>query len=141
MKAREIMTWQVITVRPDTSVRDIAALMVEKHISGVPVVTDSGKLIGIVSQSDLLHRQEVGTERKHKWWFRIFGDASAAAREYVKAHGLTAHDIMSRYVVSVRDDAELREVADILDKSRIRRVPVVEGDRLVGIISRVLCAL
>jgi CBS domain-containing protein len=136
MKAQEIMTRDVITVRPDTSVRDIAALMVEKHISGVPVVTDNGKLIGMVSQSDLLHRAEVGTERKHKWWFRIFADSAAAAREYAKAHGLKAHDIMSRYVVSVRDDAELRDVADILDKRRLKRVPVVESDRLVGIITR-----
>ena len=136
MKAQEIMTRDVITVRPDTSVRDIAGLMVEKHISGVPVVTDKGKLIGMVSQSDLLHRAEVGTERKHKWWFRIFADSGAAAREYAKAHGLKAHDIMSRYVVSVRDDAELRDVADILDKRRIKQVPVVESDRLVGIITR-----
>lgn len=136
MKAQEIMTRDVITVRPDTSVREIAARMVEKHISGVPVLTDDGTLIGMVSQSDLLHRAEVGTERKHKWWFRILADSSALAREYTKAHGLKAHDIMTRYVVSVRDDAELRDVADILDKRRIKRVPVVEGDRLVGIITR-----
>jgi CBS domain-containing protein len=136
MKAQEIMTRDVITVRSDTLVRDIAALMVEKHISGIPVLTDNGKLIGMVSQSDLLHRAEVGTERKHKWWFRVFADSSALAREYAKAHGLKAHDIMSRYVVSVRDDAELRDVADILDKRRIKRVPVVQEDRLVGIITR-----
>jgi CBS domain-containing protein len=143
MKAQEIMTRDVITVRPDTLVRDIAALMVEKHISGVPVVTDNGKLIGMVSQSDLLHRAEVGTERKHKWWFRIFADSSALAREYAKAHGLKAHDIMSRYVVSVGDDAELRDVADILDKRRIKRVPVVQKERVVGIITRgdLVCAL
>jgi CBS domain-containing protein len=118
MKAQEIMTRDVITVRPDTLVRDIAAPMVEKHISGVPVVTDNGKLIGMVSESDLLHRAEVGTERKHKWWIRTFADSGALAREYAKAHGLKPRDIMSRYVVSVRDDAELRDVADILDKRR-----------------------
>ena len=136
MKAQDIMTRDVITVRPDTSVRDIAAIMVEKHISGVPVLTGNGKLIGMVSQSDLLHRAEVGTERKHKWWFRTFADSNALAREYAKAHGRKAHDIMSRYVVSVRDDAELRDVADILDNHRIKRVPVMQDDRLVGIITR-----
>ena len=136
MKAQDIMTRDVTTVRPDTSVRDIAALMVEKHISGVPVLTDDGKIVGMVSQSDLLHRAEVGTERKHKWWFRTFADSDALAREYAKAHGLKAHDIMSRYVVSVRDDAELRDVADILDSHRIKRVPVVQEGRLVGIITR-----
>ena len=72
MKAQDIMTRDVTTVKPDTSVRDIAAIMVEKHISGVPVLTADGKIIGMISQSDLLHRAEVGTERKHKWWFRTF---------------------------------------------------------------------
>jgi CBS domain-containing protein len=136
MKAQDIMTRDVTTVSPDTSVRDIAALMMEKHISGVPVLTNNGKIIGMVSQSDLLHRAELGTERKHKWWFRTFADSNALAREYAKAHGLKAHDIMSRYVVSVRDDAELRDVADILDSHRIKRVPVVQEGRLVGIITR-----
>src|SRR5215467_4389707 len=136
MKARDIMVRDVITVHPDTLVRDIASLMVEKHISGVPVLSDNRKLLGMVSQSDLLHRAELGTERKHKWWFRILVDSRALAREYVKAHGLKARDIMCRYVVSVRNDAELRDVADILDKRRIKRVPVVQEDRVVGIITR-----
>jgi CBS-domain-containing membrane protein len=83
-----------------------------------------------------MHRAEVGTERRQKWWFRAFGDSDAAAREYAKAHGLAARDVMSRYVISVRDDAELRDVADILDKQRIKRVPVLNDGRLVGIISR-----
>jgi CBS-domain-containing membrane protein len=94
MKAQDIMTRGVITVRPDTSVRDIAALMVEKHISGVPVLTDDGKIIGMVSQSDLLHRAELGTERKRKWWFRIFADSDGLAREFAegaRAQGTRYH--------------------------------------------------
>jgi CBS domain-containing protein len=130
------MTRDVITVRPNTPVRDIAALMVDKHISGVPVVTDDGRIVGIVSESDLLHRAEVGTERTRKWWFRVFGDSRELAQEFAKAHGRQAHEVMTRYVVSVREDAELRDVADILDNRRIKRVPVVEGHRVVGIISR-----
>jgi CBS domain-containing protein len=136
MKAQDIMTREVATVRPETSVREIAALLMEKNISGVPVVSDDGAIVGIVSEGDLLHRAEVGTERKHKWWFRIFADSDAAAREYAKAHGLSARDMMSRYVISVRDDADLRDVADILDRHRIKRVPVLRDGRLVGIISR-----
>ena len=136
MKAQDIMTRDVATVRPETSVREIAALMVEKHISGVPVVSDDGEIVGMVSEADLLHRAEVGTERRHKWWFRIFADSDAAAREYAKAHGFSARDVMSRYVISVRDDADLRDVADILDSHRIKRVPVLRDGRLVGIISR-----
>ena len=136
MKAQDIMTREVVTVRPETSVREIAALMMEKNISGVPVVGDNGAIVGIVSEGDLLHRAEVGTERKHKWWFHIFADSDAAAREYAKAHGLFARDVMSRYVISVRDDADLRDVAEILDSHHIKRVPVLQEGRLIGIISR-----
>lgn len=136
MKARDIMMQKVITVRPDTSVRDIAALMVENHISGLPVLTAEGEVVGILSESDLLHRAETGTERRHKWWFRVFGDSASLARDYAKAHGLKAHDVMSRYVISVRDDAELRDVADILDNYRIKRVTVMKDGRLAGIITR-----
>lgn len=136
MKANEIMSRNVATVAPETPISEIAALMVEKHVSGVPVVGDNGNLLGMVSQSDLLHRAEVGTERKHKWWFRVFADSNALAREFVKTHGHRAHDIMTRHIVSVREDAELRDVADILDKHRIKRVPVVADGKLVGIITR-----
>ena len=105
MKARDIMTRNVVTVTPDTPVRDIAALMAEKHISGVPVLTHDGIIIGIVSETDLLHRAELGTapERKRKWWL----DFNALAREYAKAYGLRAEVVMSRCVVAVRDDADL----------------------------------
>jgi CBS domain-containing protein len=136
MKAHEVMTRDVTTVKDDTTVHDIAALMMEKHISGVPVLGDNGRIVGIVSQSDLLHRAELGTERRHKWWFKVFNDSDAAAREYAKAHGLRARDIMSRYVIVVNDDAELTDVADILERHGIKRVPVVHDGRLIGIISR-----
>ena len=74
MQVREFMTGDVITVRADTPVHGVAAMMVEKRISGVPVIDDDGRVIGIVGQGDLLHRTEVGTERRHKWWLRVFGD-------------------------------------------------------------------
>jgi CBS domain-containing protein len=138
VKAQDIMTRAVVTVGPHTLVPDVAAMMVEKHISGMPVVTEGGEIIGIVSQSDLLHRVETGTERQssREWWILNLADADALAREYAKAHGLRAQDVMSRYVISVRDDAELRDVADILDTHRIKRVPVLQSGRLVGIITR-----
>ena len=138
MKAQDIMTRAVVTVGPHTLVPDIAAMLVEKHISGMPVVTEGGEIIGIVSQSDLLHRVETATEResRRKSWLLNLADADALARDYAKAHGLRAQDVMSRYVISVRDDAELRDVADILDTHRIKRAPVLQAGRLVGIITR-----
>jgi CBS-domain-containing membrane protein len=136
MKAEDVMTRSIVTARPDSTVQEIAALMVEKRISGVPVVDDAGKIVGMVSESDLLHRHEVGTDHKRKWWARLLADSDDVARDYAKAHGLHARDVMTRYVISVRPDADLADVADILDNNRIKRVPVVADGRLVGLVTR-----
>ncbi len=136
MKAQEIMTRDVVCVRPTQPVSEVAALMSEKHISGVPVVEDNGHVIGVISESDLLHRPELGTERKRKSWLRIFADPDDLAREYAKAHGMRAHDVMSRHVVSVKADADMQQVADTLENHNIKRVPVISDGKLVGIISR-----
>lgn len=136
MKAHEMMTEDVITVSPATSVREIAALLVRHRISGVPVVTLGGKVIGIVSQSDLLYRAAAGGERISKWWLGFFADPDRIAREYAKAHGQKAHDVMSRPVVSVADDADIADVAGILNAHGIKRLPVIRESNLVGIITR-----
>ena len=136
MNADEIMTKDVIAVSPDASVREISALLVQHGISGVPVVIGDRKVVGIVSQSDLLHRAETGSEQKRKWWLTILTDPDGMAREYVKAHGQKADDVMSRFVVSVADDAEFGDVASILNAHGVKRVPVVHDGKLVGIITR-----
>jgi CBS-domain-containing membrane protein len=136
MKAHEAMTKDVITVRPSTTVREIAALLVRHRISAVPVVSDDGRAIGIVSQTDLGHRSETETEKRRKWWLELFADANTKARDYIKSHGTTAQDVMTRFIVSVSKDANLSEVAEILDTNRIRQVPVMQDGKLVGMISR-----
>jgi CBS domain-containing protein len=135
MEAREVMTRDVVTVGPDATVGEIAAILVRNRISAVPVVSGT-QLLGIVSQTDLAHRSETGTEKRRKWWLEIFADPDAKAREYVKSHGLRARDVMTRFVVSVREGASLAEVADVLDTHGIRQVPVMSDGRLVGMISR-----
>jgi CBS domain-containing protein len=135
MEAREIMTRDVVTVGPDATVGEIAAILVRNRISAVPVVSGT-QLLGIVSQTDLAHRSETGTEKRRKWWLEVFADPDAKAREYVKSHGLRARDVMTRFVVSVPEGASLAEVADVLDTHRIRQVPVMSDGRLVGMISR-----
>jgi CBS domain-containing protein len=135
MEAREVMTRDVVTVGPDTTVGEIAAILVRHRISAVPVVSDA-QLLGIVSQTDLAHRSETGTEKRRRWWLELFADPDAKAREYVRSHELRAQDVMTRFVVSVLESASLAEVADVLDAHRIRQVPVMSGGRLVGIISR-----
>lgn len=136
MKARDIMVKPVLTVKASTSVLDLAKLLSEKRISGLPVVDDNGALIGIVSETDLLHRAETGTEKKRKWWMQVLVDSEALARDFVKTHGTRTADIMCPYVISVSADADLKHVAETLDANNIKRVPVMEGDKLVGIITR-----
>jgi CBS-domain-containing membrane protein len=136
MRARDVMTKDIVKVGPDATVGEIAALLVRHRIGAVPVVSDSQQLIGIVSQTDLVHRSETGTEKRRKWWLDVFADPDAMAREYVKSYGHEAQDVMTRLVVSVSENASLAEVADVLDTHRIRQVPVVSDGRLIGMISR-----
>jgi CBS-domain-containing membrane protein len=110
--------------------------MTSKRISGVPVVAEDGTILGIVSESDLLRRAELGTEPQHKWWLSFFSDPDLLARQYRKTHGLKAEDVMSRPVVTVDEDADLSEIANTLEKRRVKRLPVVRDGKLVGIISR-----
>jgi CBS domain-containing protein len=137
MKASDIMTSPVITARPGTRVAEIATLLFTKHISAVPIV-DEGKLVGMVSEGDLLHRQEIGTGRRARggsWWLRLFGD-NRSASEYVKSHAREARDVMTRDVVSVTPDTLIEEIADLLETRGIKRVPVLRDCALVGIVSR-----
>ena len=138
MRVKDVMTPNVITVGPDTTVQALATLLSERGISGAPVVDSEGRMIGIVSEGDLLHRAELGTERpaerRSSWWLEHF--ASGLARDYVKSHGRTVGDIMTREVVTVSEDTALADVATLLETKRIKRVPVMREDRIVGIVSR-----
>ncbi len=136
MKAHQIMSRDVVTVTPAMPVRDIAALMTEKRISGVPVVSADGTVVGIVSESDLLRRAEIGTVPPRKWWLNFFSDPDALARQYTKTHGLRAENVMTHPVISVGEDADLSEIARTLDKHKVKRLPVLQDGKLVGIISR-----
>jgi CBS domain-containing protein len=139
MRAADVMTTDVITVDPDTTIQALATLLAERGISGTPVVDSSERLVGIISEGDLLHRSEIGTARRHRvrrrsWWLDHF--ASELARDYIKSHGRTVKDIMTRDVVTVSEDTDLGDVAALLEAKRIKRVPVVRDTKIVGIISR-----
>jgi CBS domain-containing protein len=136
MQARDVMTTQVVTVRPETSVEQIAALLLERRISGVPVVDAGGRLLGIVTEGDLMRRPEIGTERHRGWWLRFFGDERARTVEYARAHGSRAEQVMTRNVVTVGEDTSLADIARLLEEHHIKRVPVVRDGRVVGIVSR-----
>jgi CBS domain-containing protein len=136
MHAAEIMTRNVITATPKTEVREIVDLMIKNRISAVPVIDDSGRVLGMVSEGDLMRRVENNTERRDSWWLKALFSATNDASAYVKSHGRRAEDVMSRDVISISEDTPLYKIAQTLEKNHIKRVPVVTGGKLVGIVSR-----
>ncbi len=136
MQARDVMTRNVVTVEPDTPVTEIARLLLEKRISGVPVVEPDGRLVGIVSEGDLMRRVEERAPGRGSWWLAMLGIPEERAIEYVRTHGRRARDVMTRHVITVTPDTPIGRVAQLLEEEHIKRVPVVEDGRLVGIISR-----
>ena len=136
MKARDIMSVKVITVSPSTPVRELAAMMVEKHVSGLPVVNDDGTLVGIVSEGDLLRRPEIDTEKHRRRWAAFFTGADEQAREFSKSHAKRAADVMTRRVFHVSESTPLGDVVSMMEKHRVKRLPVLADGKLVGIVSR-----
>lgn len=136
MNAADVMARDVICVAPDASVADIAETLLANRISAVPVVNESGALLGIVSEGDLIHRVEGDTARHRSWWLELLTGKQLLAREYIKSHALKAADLMTKQVVTVKPDTPLSELASLLEKHKIKRVPVMKGGQVVGIVSR-----
>ena len=134
MKISEIMTRNVVTVRPTASIRDAARALVDHGVSGLPVVDERGGVVGVLSEGDLIVRQK--PRERTPWWRVFFDDGERLAREYQKAEGTTVAEVMTRSVISIAPDMPIESAAVILDERRIRRLPVVADGRLVGIVSR-----
>ena len=135
MRAKDIMTTDAITIAPDVSVQEIAKLLLARGISGVPVVGPEGALVGLVSEGDLI-RREGDPEHHRSWWLNLFASPEELAQDYVKNHGHRAEDVMTREVVTVTEDTPVGEIARLLERRRIKRVPVMRDGRIVGIVSR-----
>lgn len=133
MQAADIMTRNVITVGRDSEVREIASLLLEHGISAVPVVDEADKVLGIVSEGDLIRRVE-DDKRNKSWWLRLF--AVNDPGEYVKSHGRRAHEIMTPDPLTIDETMPLAKISRLLEKHHIKRVPVVKDGKLVGIVSR-----
>lgn len=136
MRAKDIMTTDVATISPDTAVSDIARKLMENHISGLPVVDDQGRPVGMVSEGDLLRQVGLAGEARRSWWLRLVSTPEQDAKDFVKAHGRRAADIMSTDVISVTEDTTTGEIARLLEERRIKRVPVLRDGVVVGIVSR-----
>jgi CBS domain-containing protein len=136
MKASDIMTRDVVTVGRGTPVAAAIRLMLDNHVSGLPVLDEGGKLAGILTESDLLRRGETGTEKHRPRWLEVLMGPGRMADEYVRTHGRRVAEIMTQNVISVTADTALAEIVELMERRRIKRVPVVDGDALVGIVSR-----
>lgn len=134
MQAQDVMTTVVATVPAEATVQEAAKAMFERRVSALPVMDEKDRVVGIVSEGDLVRRPELGTDAARSWWLHWL--AEDAARDYLKVHGARVRDVMTSPVISVRRTTPLDQVARLLEKHRIKRVPVLEAGRLVGIVSR-----
>lgn len=136
MNASDVMVRNVITIGPKGLVSEAAKLLSENDISAIPVVDEQGDVVGIISEADLIRREEVGTEKKHHWWVEAVLPATKLANEFAKSHGMKVEEVMSKHVVSAKADTPLAEIANLLERNRIKRVPIIEQGKIVGIVSR-----
>jgi CBS domain-containing protein len=138
MRAKDIMVTKVITVGLQASVRDVAKLLLSHRISAVPVVNEAGELIGIISEGDLARRAELGTHPHRSWWLEMFSGNSKEilAKEFIKSRSKKVKDVMTENVITAKPTTPLRDIATLLERNRIRRVPIVVKRKVIGIVSR-----
>jgi CBS-domain-containing membrane protein len=136
MKASDVMVTDVISVSPESDVQQVAAILLTNHISAAPVVDADGRLVGMISEGDLLHRNEAGTAHERPWWLQMLITREALAGEYLREHSRRVADVMTREVVSAGPDMPVADIATLLERHRIKRVPIVKDGRVVGIVSR-----
>ncbi len=131
------MTRNVVVIRPEASVGEAAKLLAEKDVSALPVVDDSGKVVGVVSEADLMRRAEIGTQKQRPWWLEAVTPGAMLAEDFAKSYGGTVADLMSREIISATEETSLQEIANLLERHRIKRVPIIDEDgKLVGVVSR-----
>jgi CBS domain-containing protein len=136
MKAADVMVHDVITVKPEDDVTHAVELLLDHDVSALPVVGDDGKVVGVLSEADLIHREEIGTEKQHPWWLESVMPASKLAGEFAKSHGHRVDEVMTIGAVTASEDTPLAEIATLLERHRIKRIPIVRDGKLVGVVSR-----
>jgi CBS domain-containing protein len=136
MIAADLMTKNVVTVLPETTLADAARIMLARRVSGLPVLNEAGHLVGVVTEGDLLRRAELGTEGEQPSWLKTFLVPSRLAEDYVRTHGRHVSEVMTEKPIFIAPDTSLAEVAQLMHQKRIKRLPVVENGALVGVISR-----
>lgn len=136
MNATDVMVRNVVTVHPETDMGEAVKLLAEHDVSALAVLDGMGNLVGMLSEADLIHRVEIGTEKHRPWWQEAVTGASTLAADFAKSHGKKVGEIMTTGVVSVSEDTPLSEIAATLERNGVKRVPVLRDGKLVGIVSR-----
>lgn len=136
MQAKHVMVSPVKTGHGEMSVRELAVILTENRISALPIVDQANKVIGIVSEGDLIRRAEIGTEKHRSWWLSLFTSNWQLAQEYAKSHASKAKDVMTADVICVTPDTPLSEIARLFERHGIKRVPVLDNGKLAGIVTR-----
>lgn len=136
MKAKHVMVSPVITATASMTVHEVAKILVLNRISALPVVGKDGHVIGIISEGDLIRREEIGTQRQRSWWLSLFTSSVQLAEEYAREHARKVEDLMTHEVISVSPETALSEIARLLERHHIKRVPVLDQGKLVGIVTR-----
>ena len=136
MLAHQIMSRHAVTVGVDASVADAIAIMLGHHVSGLPVVDATGRLVGIVSESDFIRRAEIDTERKRGRWLSFLAGADRVALDFARSHGRKVGEIMTRDPVTISQDTPLSTIVNIMEAHNVKRLPVMCGDELVGMVTR-----
>jgi CBS domain-containing protein len=136
MKAHDVMTWGVISVEANAPVARAVQLMLQNRVSGLPVVDDSGNLVGIVTEGDFLRRSEIGTQRQRPRWLEFLVGPGRLASEYVHQSGRKVGEIMTPDPYTITQETPLDDIVKLMEQRRIKRVPVVEEGKPVGIVSR-----
>jgi len=136
MKAADIMVKDVVTAGPEASVRELATIMLERRISGMPVVDGGGRVLGIVSEGDLIRRPEIETDRVKTGWLHLFLSDEQRARDFVKSHGRKAREVMTQPAICVAPDTPLAEIVRLMERHRIKRLMVVDQGKLAGLVTR-----
>jgi len=136
MRAHQIMTRPVITVAPETTIVEAANTMLQKHVSGLPVVDAAGKLVGIISEGDFIRRSEIGTQRKRGRFLKFILGPGKKATDFVHEHGRKVAQIMTKSPLTITEDTALEDIVELMEKNNIKRLPVMRGDKIIGIVSR-----
>jgi CBS-domain-containing membrane protein len=136
MKAMDVMTRQVISVGPESSILEVAQLMLQHSISGLPVVDATGRLVGIVTEGDFLRRSEIGTQRRRPRWLEFILGPGRLASEYANTSGRKVNEVMTTDVKTVVEDTPLEEVVHLMERYQVKRLPVLRERDIVGIITR-----